>query len=252
MDIAGVLQFVQETGRQLVEPELLGLPACSGQGPRVLQGSHEELAEALMGGQEAIARQMIFNLYLPQTPLSVICDQVIAKAFRQIGEAWESGDLDEYKERLSCEIVSRILRELRQALPPSNGKLVAIGGSCEHDYYMLPTTMVELVLRQRGYDASSLGTNLPLHSLEAAMADSKPYLFWLSVSFVANLETFLLDYERLYAMASHHGIMLVVGGQGLRTEIRQQMQYAAYCDTHQNLESFLENGQSQVPPKQKE
>ncbi len=236
---AAVFQFLRRTGRDLVEPEILGLPVCTGSGPRTLQSAQDEFLIALKDGHELTAREIVFNLYLDNKPISAICDRVIATALHRIGEAWQSGDLDIYEERRSCEIVVKILRELGQGLPLGETAEVALGGTCENDHYMLPTMMVELVLRERGYKAFSLGTNLPIPSLESALITNMPRLFWLSVSFLADVEIFLTNYKRLYARAMEQGVMLIVGGRALTADVRQNMEYTAFCDTLKHLESFL-------------
>jgi hypothetical protein len=77
-----------------VRPELLGLPATTGQTSRVVDRAAGPLTEALVHGDEEQCRQIIFDLYLAEHRLSAICDQVFARAFEAIGQRWERGDAE--------------------------------------------------------------------------------------------------------------------------------------------------------------
>ena len=84
--MAAIMEFVREGKHELVHPEALGLPATSGQTVRVVERAREQLAEALLAGDESRCRQIAIDLYLAEHSLSVICDDVFAAAFREIGE----------------------------------------------------------------------------------------------------------------------------------------------------------------------
>ena len=97
--------------------------------------------------------------------------------------------------------------------------------------------MAELVLREAGWNANSLGDNLPFATLAAAIEENRPRLFWISASHIDNEGTFLNGYQELYDSFGLNGAV-VVGGRALVPEIRQKMKYAAYCDNLQHLEAF--------------
>lgn len=239
LPLAGVLKFVKETGRELAEPEILGLPTSVGTGPRVFRRASEELTQALLDGSEERARRIVLDLFLKQHRLSVICDQVLAEALHRIGDGWGCGTVAVYEERRACEIVLALVRELKQLLPsPTEGKR-AMGGTCEGDPYQLPTSMVALVLTQCGYDAGSLGAGIPFGSLAAAIRKHRPDLFWLSVSHLPDSEVFLENFDELGHVAAEHNVPLVVGGRALTESLRRQMHYTVFCDTLGHLESFL-------------
>lgn len=239
LPIKGVLEFLRESGHTLVEPELLGLPATVGQGAGTVRRAKERLKEALIQGDETIARQIIFDLYLAKNRISEICDNVIASVFHEIGDLWDCGEVEVYEERLSCGICLRILNELRNSIPtvPPKGP-IAIGGTLDGDPYELQTTMVELVLRDNRWNATSLGNSLPFSTLEVAIKKMKPQLLWLSVSFVRNQEAFLEETKKLFRTATENNTAFVVGGQALTDQLRKKMNYNSFCDTLQHLESF--------------
>ena len=238
--LAGLLGFIRSGKYQLIHPEALGLPPTSGRTTRVVERAFHELIEALIAGDEGRSRQLAIDLYLAEHAVSVICDDVIAAAFREIGKRWSHGDAEVYQERRGCEITLRVLHELRSLLPaPPEQAPVAIGAAPAGDQYSLGTTMAELVLRDGRWNATSLGDNLPFETLAAAIKEQRPRLFWLSCSYIANLSEFLLGYGKLYDEFGAQ-VAFVVGGFALTEDIRQQMKFAVHCDNMQHLEAFAQ------------
>lgn len=145
-----------------------------------------------------------------------------------------------FQERQGCEITLHVLHELRSLIPsPPTDAPKAIGGAPASDQYNLATTMAELVLRDAKWNAVSLGDNLPLTTLAAAIKTHRPQLFWLSCSHLADEENFLDEYADLY---DEFGIDLafVVGGRALTESLRRRMKYAAFCDNMQHLSAFAQ------------
>ncbi len=164
--------------------------------------------------------------------------------------AGSAARLSVYRERRGCEIALKTLHDLRLALPtPSAAAPVAIGGALEHDPYRLPTTMVEICLREAGWRATSLGTLLPAGSLGEAVRENRPQLLWISVSYIESTSAFLDEYARLYDTAAELGAAVAVGGRALTEEIRQQMVYSAYCDTLRHLVTFVATLARAAPPR---
>lgn len=247
--MADVLEFLRTGKHQILHPEALGLPPTSGQSSRVVGRAREQLVEALIAGDEGVCRQIAVDLYLAEHSLSVICDDVFAAAFREIGERWSCGEAEVYQERLGCEITLRVLHELRAILPqPSESAPLAIGGAASGDQYSLGTTMAELVLRDVKWNAISLGDNLPFETISAAIRQKRPKLLWLSCSYIADESEFLSGYGALfdeYGMDS----AFVVGGCALTDSIRRQMKYSSFCDNMQHLEGFAQTMRAAIVTK---
>lgn len=238
--LSELIEFLRSSKHQLVRPEVLGLPSTTGQTVWVIDRAAEQVTEALLKGDEEQCRQIILDLYLAEHCISSICDLVIAKAFSNIGDRWECGKAEVYQERYGCEVSLRVLHELRTLIPnPPADAPVAIGGTPEGDQYSLPTTMVELVLRDSKWNAVSLGTNLPFATLRAAILQHRPRIFWLSVSHIIDDQNFIREYTELY---DEFGLDVgfVVGGRGMTESIRRQIQYSAFCDNVRHLESFAQ------------
>jgi len=233
-----VLRFVREQQHRVVNPQLLSLPPTS-QGAEIgLERGGPLLAEALLAGEEESARRIVFDLYLANHSISAIGDAVIARAFSVIGDRWACREADVYQERRGCEIVLRILHELRQRQQLPADAWPAIGATLDGDLYSLPLTMAETVLRSVGFRATMLGTSIPVDSLTKAVSDLRPKLFFASVSHIADEVRFVDCFSRLAETCRNTGTALVVGGRALNDTLRPQLLYSAHCDTLQQLESF--------------
>jgi len=237
--LESVFEFLRKSGQPLVRPELLGLPSNTGQSPTVPLRAREQMFDALMTGDDDQCRRIVFDLYLSGKSACDICDGVLAPALHEIGARWQCGDVAIYRERRACEIASKTLSELRLAiLAPSIEAPMALGATLERDPYRLPTEMIEVVMRELGWNATSLGTQLPAATLIQAVRDSQPRLLWVSVSCVESIPEFLDEYAKLQRAATEVNSVVVVGGRALTADIRQRITYAAYCDTLNHLAAF--------------
>lgn len=233
-----VLELVRAGRQVLVNPDALGLPATSGETIRVVDRAREQLVESLLAGEEARCRQIVIDLYLAEHHLSVICDEVLAAAFHEIGERWSCGEAEVYQERQGCQITERIMQEMSSLLPaPLPTAPLALGGTSSGDHYSLATSMVELVLRDSKWNAISLGDNLPFDTLDAAIRQKQPKLFWLSCTYIEDESAFLQGYAKLYEEFGSD-IAFVVGGKALNETLRRSMNYSAFCDNMQHLQGF--------------
>ena len=270
IELSGLVPFLKAKKVTLAKPELLGLPSNTGKGIRNIERALEPYLEALVSGDEEQSRRILLDLYLADHPLSEIFDRVIAPVFEKIGELWacgsaevyqerracevcmtilrDSGTADGWQERRGCEITRRVIGELRSLVPqPAADAPVAIGAAPEGDQYNLATNMVELVLRDAGWNAMSLGDNIPLASMGEAIVAQQPRMFWLSCSHLVDADSFVAQYNEL-CEAHGNKVAFVVGGRALSEPIRQRMKHAAFCDTLTHLEALaktLETGGSQ-------
>lgn len=239
--LSGLLAFLRSSGHELVRPDQIGLPAIGQAGVRGTAEAYERLMDALLRGDEDACRQLAMDMYLGEFSLATLCDVVFARAFETIGDRWHGGTAEIYQERRGCEIMLRVLHDLRAMVPPPPpDSPLAIGGAVEGDQYQLATTMVALVLRDARWRSWSLGDNLPFTTLAAAIRDHRPRLFWLSVSHLADERSFLRDYGELYEGFGGQ-VAFVVGGRALTSRLREQMRYGAYCDNMRHLESFAQS-----------
>lgn len=241
LPIRDVIRFMRERKHSIVCPEVLGMPTRSPQSEIGLEKGRVALTDALLAGNEPMARQIVLDLYLAKHSVSVICDEVISRAFREIGRRWECESANVYQERRGCEFTLRTLYELRRAQPDPDPAWKACGGTLQGDICSLPSTMVELVLRDQGWDATSLGISIPTNSMVQAIQETKPRIFWVWVSHVENTERFVKEFKQISEATESACAALVVGGKALTEQLRTQIKFCCYVETLQQLEAFAQS-----------
>ncbi len=240
LHVSSVLRFLKDTGRELVRPEILGLPPGTRKTVWTQERGAQHLFDALTTGDEDMVLQVVFDLYLAGFSACEICDKIMARTFHEIGRAWEHGAVQVYQERRAGDLCARALQRLEQFTPrPTADAPRAFGATLASDPYTLPTTMASIVLREIGWRATSFGVGLPTETLCEALSKESAQLFWVSVSaFDSDPAEFLADFTRLYEAASARDIPVVVGGRALTPELRKQMRFAAFGDTMAHLVDF--------------
>ncbi len=240
LPISGVLEFIRTNRHGLVDAAAIGLPPNTGNRRLSLAESWAVVRDALVAGDEMLVRQVVLDLFLDGNRISSICDQVLTRSFHEIGAMWDCGQVEVYQERRACRLCTGVLHELRQLLSPAQSSgPIALGGTPEGDFYDVPTTMVELVMQQEGWQATSLGSSLPFATMSVAIVENRPTLFWLSVSHIADEERFVSEYIPFFETAMAYKTMVVVGGRALSEEIRKRIKYSVFCDNLTHLETYL-------------
>ena len=238
-----LMQFVREGHGRLVKPELLGLPS-NRTSDYLLDDARCELGDLLVQGATTKCRELLLGLYIAGHSVAEICDEVFAPAMHHIGDEWDCGSIEVFHERRACEICVQVLHELRCQLHIDKTAPIALGCSPEGDTYTLPTRIVELTLRQRGWRATSLGSSVPLGSVQKAVHEIKPRMLWLSVSHLDNEDKFIEAYTSLYESIRSR-CAVVVGGRALTEPIRRRIRFSSFGDNLRHLESFANSLLSQ-------
>lgn len=239
LPLNGVFQFVRQQGQTLESPEALGLPPTLRRNAGSFTAIRERMQTAISGGDEPECRRLALHLYLDGHAVTDICDEILTPVFHQIGEEWEHGEREIYEERRAIEVCMRILHQLQSVLPvPEAGAPLAIGATLSGDPYVLPTTMVELVMRDAGWHAQSYGCGNPADTLASALQTIRPRLIWLSVSVIDDEDGFVREYGKLYTAATKADAAVLLGGRALTPKLRERIQYAAFCDNLKHAVAF--------------
>ncbi|WP_233148389.1 MerR family transcriptional regulator [Rhodopirellula sp. MGV] len=245
--LTALREFLRSTRRSLVDPDVLGIDeveltlACPpiARRPSIPGEGHEptqhDFRSALAAGDEGHCMKLLLERVSQGWGRAEAAEDLITDAMRGIGQAWDCGELKVYQERRSCLICQRLIEKLRDGLPtlPANAP-IAIGAAPATDPYQLPTAMVELALRENGWNAINLGNNVPLDSCIEAVQEYSPTLVWLSVTSVADPQEFIREENRL-ANALDDNMSMIVGGRALDDVLRPKLRYTAYCDSLRHL-----------------
>ena len=245
--LKGLREFLEHSAHAIVDASALGIDssqlelastaparrvAIPGAGKEPVQ---QEFRAALAAGDEARCAEILQERVQLGWTRAEAAEDFITDAMRAIGAAWDCGKVQVYQERRSCNICTRLIYQLRESLPALDSDApVAIGGAPESDPYQLPTALVELALREQGWNAFNLGNDLPLDSLMQAVSDYQPSLVWLSVTAIGDRERFIRQQNQL-ADSLGETCAHIVGGRALDDDLRPQLRYTAYCDSLRHL-----------------
>lgn len=247
--VDGLMMFLQRTNRRLMDPSAIGMVARSQDGEGLVEGvgetggldweeQGEHFYRALVQGDMATCRRIVLHWYRSGRGMASIADDLIAVTMHRVGIDWSCNEVDIYQERRGCEICSGLIQELRWLVAePTAEAPLALGASPAGDPYTLPGQLIELVMREAGWRASNLGSNIPFSSLLKAVQQVKPRFVWLSVSTVGDSEAFVEECNR-FAERLPRDVVLVVGGRALHDAIRPRLKFTAHCDTLHHLTSF--------------
>lgn len=256
----GLMKFLETSNRQILDPSSLGLGGlvssqrlANGASPTVfgeqdLASLRKNFEGALIRGDERESRRMLSHWYASCQSIAKISDELIAPTFHRLGELWHASEIEIFQERRACEICTRLIHEFRRLMiEPQSSAPLAIGSTSSGDHYSIPGQLIEIVLREVGWRATNIGSNVPLSSLETAVHRERPKLVWLSVSHIDDTAKFIRDLHA-FCESIPRNVTLVVGGRALNDDLRPQLRYAAHCDTLQQLStlaSTLRNGTGQ-------
>ena len=238
--VSSVVGFLRENRRELVRPEVIGLPSRLREAAKPLSAAIKPIASSLTKGDMEACKQIVFGFFLGGKSLAQICDELLTPALSLIGDHWNHGRLEIFEEHRAVEMTVRVLHELRVGLEPADASApVAIGGTASGDGYGLPTQMIELALLEAGWKATSLGTSLPFDTLMSAIRKDEPKLFWLSVSTIGDDRSLVQDLVQFEEDASKL-TSFFVGGRALTSELGTQLRFATHCDNIQQLVQHAE------------
>lgn len=239
-------RFLSESNRTLANPQFIGLRISTQNNEPLEQGDNQTdkiaFRDALAAGDEIVCGRILRDrVQRSGEPRSRIADFLITDAMHELGHAWDKSDIDPYQERRGCEICIRLINELRTSLPlPSPTAPIAVGGTFTGDPYQIATALVELTLRELGWNATSLGCELPVESFLRAASDYQPTMIWISVSTIADIKTFIDAQNHLVGNLPTE-TAIVLGGRGLSalaTEELERLQYSALCNALGELSDF--------------
>lgn len=237
--LAAVVRFLRERGYDAKRPDLLGLPAGAKLDARSTDEVLPQVVEALAEGDEARLGALFTGLYLANRSLASIADQFLQPAFAEIGRRWEAGELEVYREHRAVVIARNALSQLRALMPAAAADApLAVSATLEGDPYLLPISVIELVLREVGWRSIVLGPNHPRETLCAALRELRPRLVCINVSFIPDREQLQADVAAIYSLATQLGIAVAIGGGRIDDELRRGLACTAHCASMAELASL--------------
>lgn len=169
----------------------------------------ERMHDALVGGDEAAARQIAVRLVEEGTLVRDLLAEVVVPPLRRIGQAWHDGELTIWVEHRASAIIERVLGELSPN-PRGRRRGTVMVAAVAGDVHSLPTAMAAVSLREANWQVHHLGADMPvdelLHFCEAHDID-------VAILSVTNPDVGALADEAAQRLRSA-GTPTVVGGPG--------------------------------------
>ena len=242
ISLSSVIQFARNKSYSIAKPEILGLSPFVGLEDNTSADFVQLLVNYLVQGNEKRFRSILFEIFLQGKSCAEMFDQVLGPCFHQIGDLWHTGKIEIFEERRATDFAYRVIHEIGSLLPePLSTAPSAIGGSLSNDYYQIPNLMIEITLKELGWNAQSLGPHLPLETMLQSLQKIHPHLFWLSISHVENSNELMNQVNQLFSECRNQKIPLVVGGRAIQNNIRTQLQCTTVCDSMKHLVNFIQS-----------
>jgi MerR family transcriptional regulator, light-induced transcriptional regulator len=236
--MADVLRLVRDGNLPQADlSRLLPKAATSANEPHDL---YLQMTEAIRHTDTDLIRSLILGAYNSGTLIETIADRVISPALMTVGHEWAGGRLEIMHEHRITQACIAALYELKAFMRHNaeQDRPVAVGGSPEHDHYVLPTLLAKLTLLDSGWDAINLGPHTPLIAFRTAIEELSPQLIWLSVTHLDATEKFITEYKEIYKLAEDRGIAVALGGRALTDPIRSRIPYTTFGDGLTQLSAF--------------
>ena len=222
----------------------LRIDADCGPKRRSINLSATSVVEHLRKGEIKQLFEKLANKSRGESTHGRVFDDIIAPAMWEVGDRWERGEMDVFEEHLCTQAVNEVLRQVKQTLdetitPADQSGIppIAIGCAVGGEMHEVASAMIEIVLRQRGWSAHSLGSIIPVDSLIAAINDFEPQLVWISYTCIQNPETTYRDSEKVFA-ALKPNQHLVIGGQALTASHRRNLKFHFMGDSLDHVIRF--------------
>jgi excisionase family DNA binding protein len=143
----------------------------------------ERLREALGGGDERTASELVGRLAHGGLSSVELCDELFAPVLRRIGEEWAAGEATVADEHRASAICERLLVGLPSRRTRVRGTVVV--GTPAGERHALPAHMAAVALRYDGWRVDDVSSDLPAGDLAAFLRRERPDLLVLSTTMPA-------------------------------------------------------------------
>lgn len=223
--LSSIVKLIRESGQAPVRPEVVGLVATAGKSNPA--ANRDELYAALMAGDESSCRNMLLSFYQQGHSIIELGDELIGPVMCQVGDNWQSEEIRIHHERRASEVIVATLHEVRQWLEPASPEApLALCATAMQDFAQAPIRLVELVLRDAGWNTVMAGSGLPVDEIAAAIQQRNPQLVCLSLTHLENVNDYIEQHNRVFNDELLRDRKLVVGGGVFKQEHIKQLR----CD----------------------
>lgn len=197
----------------------------------------------LLRNNVSAAEKIIERLYLHNTPIVTILENVITPTLRRIGEGWATGEISVFDEHRMSFLLRQQLLRLDELLPrnarkkPPQAVLSCVAG----EYHEIPLLMLGLVFKIQGWNTISLGINTPSEELTRAAKKYRAKFVAITKVYTRSATADYLNY--LARFAEREKITLGFGGGGWAKELAKKTwpheEYVRFFPSLKSLDEYL-------------
>lgn len=194
--------------------------------PRVVTSRKEDLdlgdlsgpfLLALLGGDEAAAEGLVSRSRSRGADTALVVRDLVMPALCEVGRMWTRGEASIAEEHLATALVSRVLARSSGGAAIRAGSARRIVFAClAGEFHDLGIRFLADVARESGWDAESLGANVPRESLVHFVQQRPPAALALSLSLAGHIPEAAQTIAEVRAAAPR--ITILVGGLAFRED----------------------------------
>jgi methanogenic corrinoid protein MtbC1 len=200
---------------QSIKNDLEGLAQ---QGSRIREASSKAvtpaLLETLLRGDVRRAREVISEIALELGSPERLIVEVVLPAMAEIGQRWESNELETFQEHLATEVIRSLLAGLpvMRPEPRQETDAVALVSCAPGDEHELIPLALASYLAFRHWTVKNLGVGLPADQIARAVAAFAPRVLFLTCTMLSRLEGALDVIAKVQSESP--ACRVILGGRG--------------------------------------
>lgn len=165
----------------------------------------------LLGGDEASVEALVERSRGRGADTALIVRDLLSPALGEIGRMWSRGEASVAEEHLATALASRVLARTSGRSSAAGAPRRRIVFAClAGEFHELAVRLLADVARECGWDAESLGANVPRGALVAFVAQRPPDALALSIGLAGHVPEAARTVEEVRAAAP--GVTVLVGG----------------------------------------
>ena len=231
-----VVAFVSRSSYRLRDPLSVGLPDINTIDFSSIDQARASFLTAMIGADSVSSQKILCALFVQGHNIAEILDLVVLPVFFELGAKQRRGEIPVNQESIATQICHESLLELKTIVAQVAANApVAIGASLEGNEFSLVTLGAELCLRNFGWSATSLGTNVPVKTLLQSAADLQPSFIWISARRIEDQTSFVAKLNELSVGVTEATKIVVIGESAIKDEIQRNMPTVHCCENFAQL-----------------
>ncbi len=237
ISLKSVRAWQQQAGQEASE-------SVGGRRDRMLLSNCDDFIKMLLNEQPADIGEAVRRVR-KRLSIAELCDNTLAPALVKLGWMHQRDEIDRYQLVAACQRIRALLFRLSESLESQPQARRAVGASVVGDPADLSSLFAEVTLREIGWEAESLGADLPGASLGRAARDRGASLVWVCYTHQQPSDV-LMNHNREVTERLPHDARLVIGGGALTPELRRSLVFHFFGDSLVHLASYAQSQASQM------